>query len=99
MKLITHEVDDCLRYTIVIPTSSYTTGVSTIISRLTSNDQADECAVAVNVNAYNFWSTEKGVSTYMGINAFVTLCPDHNDDDKTGACAAPASTHASILQV
>ena len=95
MKLITHEVDDCLRYTIVIPTSSYTAGVLTIISRLTSTDHADECAVATNVNAYNFWSTEKGVSTYMGINAFVTLRSDNKDHDKTGGCAASASVHVS----
>lgn len=83
MKLITHEVDDCLRYTVVLPTDLYTDGVSTIISRLTGGDPTDECAIASNINAYNFWSTEKGVSTYMGINAFVTLHPD-GDDDKMG---------------
>ena len=87
MRLITHEIDDCLRYTIVIPTPSYTAGVSAILSRLTSSDAADECAVASNVNAYNFWSSEKGVSTYMGINAFVTLRPDCKDE-KHGACVA-----------
>jgi hypothetical protein len=81
MKLITHEVDDCLRYTVVIPTASYTSGVSTIISRLTSSDATDTCAVASNINAYNFWSNQKGVSTYMGINAFVTLHADSDDDD------------------
>ena len=73
MKLIAFEVDDCLRYTIVVPTSIYTEGVSMILSRLTSNDPTDECAVASVVRAYNFWSTKKGATTYMGINAFVTL--------------------------
>lgn len=73
MKLITFEVDDCLRYTIVIPTSKYTEGVSMILSRLTSNNPADECAIASKVSAYNFWSTMKGATAYMGINAFVTL--------------------------
>jgi hypothetical protein len=73
MKLITFEVDDCLRFTIVIPTAIYTAGVMMILSRLTGSDPTDECAIASKVNAYNFWSTEKGVSTYMGINAFVTL--------------------------
>jgi hypothetical protein len=66
-------VDDCLRFTIVIPTAIYTAGVMMILSRLTGSDPTDECAIASKVNAYNFWSTEKGVSTYMGINAFVTL--------------------------
>ena len=73
MKLITFEVDDCLRYTIVVPMSIYTEGVSMILSRLTSNDPADECAIASKVSAYNFWSTKKGATTYMGINAFITL--------------------------
>jgi hypothetical protein len=37
--------------------------------------------VASNINAYNFWSNQKGVSTYMGINAFVTMHADSDDDD------------------
>ena len=61
-----------------------TAGVSTIIARLTSEDPDDEYAVASNVNAYNFWSTDKGVSTYMGINAFVTLKPSYAHDEKDG---------------
>lgn len=86
MKLLTHEVDDCLRYTIVIPTEVYTEGVLMIISRLTCSDLADECAVASNLNAYNFWTEQKGVCTYMGLHAFVTLNPLAEDDDgKSGA--------------
>ena len=94
MKLITHEIDDCLRYTIVIPTAAYTAGVSTIIARLTSSDPADECAVASSVKSYNFWSSEKGVSTYMGINTFVTLRPD-DKEEKNGTCVAVAGACAS----
>ena len=86
MKVITHEVDDCLRYTIVIPTAQYTAGVSHILDRLLGKSErpSDAAAVASKINAYNFWSAEKGVSTYMGINAFVTLAPAHSAGEKDG---------------
>ena len=76
LTVITREVDDCLRYTIVLPTERYTDGVQSTLASLTDA----ETGIASEVWIGNFWSTEPNCTTYMGINSFVKLRPEKSPE-------------------
>ena len=60
---VVREVDDILRYTVVIPTASYVPVTMTFLNSLQEDLKCE-------VKRFSFWHPD---STYLGVNSYVTL--------------------------
>jgi len=92
LSAITKEVDDVLRYTIVLPHDQYTAGVRSVIAGLTASG-----SIAVDVYAMNYWCEEENCTTYMGINSFVNMVPEKSPDGAAYAFELQFHTEESIV--
>jgi hypothetical protein len=67
---ITREVDDVLRYTVVLPHGKYTAGVRSIVDALTGEPPlrsggGGSGGIATDVYAMNYWCEKKNCTTYL----------------------------------
>ena len=69
-------VDDCLRYTVVFPFEKYTAGVRAVESHLARKVYGCGSESEVTNNFANYWHEDKGKTTYMGINSWITTAVD-----------------------
>jgi hypothetical protein len=71
LSVITREVDDVLRYTIVLPHGDYTAGVRSVIDGLTGEAQYEGggvrrgAGIATNVYTMNYWNEKVNCTTYL----------------------------------
>ena len=75
---ITCSVDDCLRYTVVFPFKKYTDGVRRVERYLARKVYGYGSGEQKTNNFANYWHEDKGKTTYMGINSWITTAVDDN---------------------